>query len=589
MKKIFAGLLLTLISCSQSEETSQLDIIGGVPATEDYEFFASLSNEGNQFFCGAAYIASNVVITAAHCIVDEFQDVFVHQGVKEQAAASEEMRRRVASIIVHPEYDNSNNENDIALLILEEAKSEAKGALLQSSIGMANKGSVLRVGESLRVIGFGNTTSWGWIPAATLQQVDVPVISNDACQESYDHTTITERQICAGDLAQGSIDSCQGDSGGPLFSVNPDGSYTLHGIVSWGIGCAQVGKPGVYTSVEAYADWIVSSLNQYQAPLEKDDSSSLVDLVNQNCFGIKATTTHEFDVVDSVYHSYYRQDTVAFVGLEALSKGGLDIDPNDLDVRLCQFEKVLTSGEKTDVAVMLKEGENGETEGLVAVGDDLFFRAQLQTKSNEFLSCGETEFERFEDGPPFVSTENNGYFASDIVDDVDLSAMTLLESCVVKDYSLKILASDSDEFFVSFTNHKGETIYKSSQSERTSVPVVMPKINLTKIDSQRGFLEIVNVGDDIEDIFTLQISCIEPFTLIDWDQKEHKSTLSQDLFTSHQHTIQFHHAEDSVNGILKKQQTKSFRVSVENDLLDRFNKESCYVNDYSLDLVISEF
>lgn len=62
--------------------------------------------------------------------------------------------------------------------------------------------------------------------------------------------------ICAG-VPEGGKDSCQGDSGGPLV-VNG----TLSGVVSWGLGCARAGKPGVYTNVAALSDWVNEQLQK---------------------------------------------------------------------------------------------------------------------------------------------------------------------------------------------------------------------------------------------------------------------------------------------------------------------------------------
>jgi trypsin len=61
--------------------------------------------------------------------------------------------------------------------------------------------------------------------------------------------------FCAG-VAAGGKDSCQGDSGGPIVAANK----ALIGIVSWGAGCAQPGKPGVYARVGALSSFITSNL-----------------------------------------------------------------------------------------------------------------------------------------------------------------------------------------------------------------------------------------------------------------------------------------------------------------------------------------
>lgn len=50
----------------------------------------------------------------------------------------------------------------------------------------------------------------------------------------------------------------QGDSGGPLNCQNSDGSWAVHGIVSFGssAGCNYPKKPSVFTRVSAYISWI---------------------------------------------------------------------------------------------------------------------------------------------------------------------------------------------------------------------------------------------------------------------------------------------------------------------------------------------
>ncbi|ELK04947.1 Hyaluronan-binding protein 2 [Pteropus alecto] len=93
-----------------------------------------------------------------------------------------------------------------------------------------------------------------------LLDAKVKLISNTVCNSRrlYNHT-IDESMICAGNLQKPGQDSCQGDSGGPL-TCEKNGTYYVYGIVSWGLECGK--KPGVYTQVTKFLNWIKATIQR---------------------------------------------------------------------------------------------------------------------------------------------------------------------------------------------------------------------------------------------------------------------------------------------------------------------------------------
>lgn len=130
------------------------------------------------------------------------------------------------------------------------------------------------------------TVYYGGPPSNVLMEVTIPVWSQEDCQRQFDQP-ILDTEICAGS-EQGGRDSCQvgdhghsarslafgaespiyplgalglpqGDSGGPLLLQMSDGRWCNIGIVSFGVRCGEPGKPGVYTNVGKYLDWIAQN------------------------------------------------------------------------------------------------------------------------------------------------------------------------------------------------------------------------------------------------------------------------------------------------------------------------------------------
>ncbi|KAK0159058.1 hypothetical protein PV328_009987 [Microctonus aethiopoides] len=213
--------------------------------------------------CGGAVLNENWIATAGHCVDDLLtSQIRIRVGDYDFSSVQERLpyvERGIAKKVVHPKYNFFTYEYDLALVRLETSLVFAPHI---SPICLPGSDDLL-VGENATVTGWGRLSEGGTLPSV-LQEVSVPIVSNDKCKSMFlragRHEFIPDIFLCAG-YENGGQDSCQGDSGGPLQVRGKDGRYFLAGIISWGIGCAEANLPGVCTRISKFVPWILKNVN----------------------------------------------------------------------------------------------------------------------------------------------------------------------------------------------------------------------------------------------------------------------------------------------------------------------------------------
>jgi secreted trypsin-like serine protease len=516
MQKHFRILAMTGViffaACSaDNNDSSDTSIIGGRLA-DYHSFMVRMSDDGDDKktgYCGGSWIADGVILTAAHCVADMNDPAKVSVSITRESDISAATSVKVRAIVPHPEFDPEVMHNDVALLFVDKPD-HANLRRPVRPIVLNTERSLPEDNGTVTVIGWGNESSYGFLFGDELRQVDMPVIGLDQCRGAGGfYATVSDNEVCAGDFDRGGIDSCQGDSGGPLITMK-DGQPVLVGVVSWGINCANKGKPGVYARVSSYTGWIYEQIGKYSAALAESEAG-LKAAVAQHCYtGLSAESLpYPDDIAFEVKSSFkVDQSLTRLSGVPAVAQPAVSCAFNRTglgDVRV----DIAQDSDQPAVHIALANGNTWT--GAVSVA------RSLETPCTDGTDSYTIELNN---SSSWIRAEGSWFMVGDVVENPDLTGFDQ-KTCKTHETTLtfaKKTGDNADEVSYLATVAspeigKAATTYKLKKSSFSAGKRISAAADFPDAARTEGTLTFQNTTE--EDIHTWVLSCPVEFTLTD--------------------------------------------------------------------------
>jgi secreted trypsin-like serine protease len=246
-------------------------VINGQEATAGtfpYMAFVVFSNSAEATACSGTVVSSNVVLTAAHCVMNETFSVLRNPANLQVTTGSVDWASPARSVSTVSRIAVDPN---LAWTIPGYLPVRGDAAVLELSAPVA--APPLRVattqlwntGTGAVLVGWGRTTAFGPLPE-TLHVGEAGIQSPEYCKGKSPHFE-SAWVLCVQDYPNARYAVCHGDSGGPLLITGPAGEPLEIGITSYVSSeeCSP-STPQYFTRADAVASFVSQKITEWAPP-----------------------------------------------------------------------------------------------------------------------------------------------------------------------------------------------------------------------------------------------------------------------------------------------------------------------------------